>query len=181
MVFMQRLLMRFSLQTRAGIDRLEAEVRMLSNDFPPFDITKFKVVERTNEGDIVVLCEDETGITEVLHCELVNRAYRTAISSPYLTRKTNRKIGSKYPLRSNLLIGRYGSPYILKEFNLHFSLCSPAPNDLALRKEFVKKLQKALSDEMKVDRININELCVLTKGNDDERWTISSRYPLCGK
>lgn len=167
--------------SEAEIDRIDAEIRMLSNEFPPFDLTNFKIVERVNEEDIVILCEDETGITEALHCELVNRAYRIAISSPFITGKTKRSIGSKYPRRSTLFIGRYGSPYIIKEFNLHFSLCSPAPDNPALRKEIIKQLKNSFANVMKKDRINFDELYLLTKRDGDEKWSITSRYTLCGK
>lgn len=166
---------------QAEIDRIEAEVRMLSKEFPPFDLTNFRIVERANEGDIVVLCEDETGITEALHCELISRVYRTAISSPYLTGRTKRKVGSKYPLRSNLFVGRYGVPYILKEFNLHFSLCSPAPDNPRLRGEIVEILQKFFINEVNADRIHFNKLYLLIKRHGDEVWTISSDHTLCGK
>jgi Protein of unknown function (DUF1045) len=164
--------------TDAEIDRVEAELRMLANDFSPFILSKIRIEDRQNEGNIVMLCDDESGSAEALHFELISRIYRIAISSFYLADKTQNKVSSKSPLRSNLMIERYGAPYILKEFNPHFSLCAPAPDDLAIRQEILKQLQESFAESNISTNVEVNEICLMTKKKGNEHWSISARFPL---
>ncbi len=167
--------------TEAEINRIKAELRVLSEEFRPFRIKDFKVVDRyENVGDIVILCDEENGVTEALHHELVSRIYPLAVSSNYLLDKTRKK----YPepsRRSNLMTRRYGSPYILKLFNLHFTLFSDPPEDKDDREKLVRNIQSTFNKKVKSKYVEIDEICLLIKRKNDKNWRIAEKFSLSGR
>ena len=127
-----------------------------------------------------MLCDDDSGVTEALHHELVARVYPGAISSNYLVGRTRKK----YPepvRRAKLMMRRYGSPYILKTFDLHFTLCAAPPTGSTERNELMKKLQLAFEDTVTDELVEVNEVCFLTRRKGERYWRIAAKYPLCGR
>ena len=169
----------------AEIDRIKAELEMLTNKLPPFTLEELSIVDRyKEEGDIVVACKDKTGVSEALHSELIHRFYRPAISSTYRagqTEKLSRVIKSERRInstRAGLMINKYGSPYILKEFNLHFTLCTSPPSDESLRNQLITKLEEKFNNEVCPKEVRINKICLLVKRRNDDRWKIEKAYCL---
>ena len=76
---------------------------------------------------------------------------------------------------------RYKAPYILNEFNLHFTLCSSAPPDDPVRESMINKLRYIFSEEVKHEEMEIDEICLMIKPKDQKHWAIKKRYPLSGK
>ncbi|MFX0199465.1 MAG: DUF1045 domain-containing protein [Candidatus Hodarchaeota archaeon] len=168
--------------TQAEIDRVMAELRMLAEDFPAFTLSNFRITDNFHsEQELVILCDDESGVSEALHHELVSRVYSVAISSIYLAGKTRKKIVSTSYDRANLMMKRYGSPYILEEFKLHFTLCAAAPTDADLRKDILKRLRSAYNKKVGNKDLQVDEICLLIKSDSDETWRIHASYLLSGK
>jgi hypothetical protein len=166
----------------AEIDRIKAELRTLAESFPPFKFTNFRIVnDLISEKEIVILCDDPSGVTEALHFELLSRMYTVAISSNYSAGLTRKKIVSKNPQRAALMVKRYGSPYILKEFDLHFTLCDSCPTDINVRKDILSKLESAFKEYFTNEEVEIDELCLLVKNKNDDKWKIDTIFPLSGK
>jgi len=166
--------------TEAEIERVKAELRILAEQFYSFKLSNFRVVDRFQDvGDIVLLCEDRSGVSEALHYELVARMYSMAISSNYLLGRTRKK--NPQPLeRAMLMTSRYGSPYVLKKFEPHFTLCAVPPTDSSVRNEIVNKLQHALDNAgLAETELEIDALCLLTKRNGERYWRVVAQYPLC--
>lgn len=162
----------------AEINRIKAELRMLTEELRPFMLSNFRIADRFRDiGDIVMLCDDESGTAEALHHELVARVYSSAISSNYLVGRTRKKFPE--PIRrAKLMTYRYGSPYILKKFDLHFTLCAAPPADSIERNELVKKLQHVFGGAITDKLVEVSEVCLLTRRKGERYWRVEARYPL---
>ena len=164
--------------TQADIERIKAELSILVEDLPAFTLSNLQIKDRTDEGDMVVLCDDQSGVTEVLHHELVSRFYRLAISSTYVARTTTKRIPSNNQKRSELMISRYGAPYIFNEFNLHFTLCSSPPTDSDTRNKLFDDLENEFKEKVKTDKLLVDKIHLLLKNKEDNRWKIEKTYQL---
>ena len=167
---------------QAEIDRVKAELKMLAEKIPPFTLQELEIVDRYNkEGDIVIHCEDKSGVSEAIHSELIHCFYRSAISSTYRAEQTEKLSMVKNSARAKFMINKYGSPYILQEFNLHFTLCTSPPSEKLLRTQLVTKLKEKFNTEVSSDQVEINKICLLVRGKNDERWKIEKTYTLRGR
>ncbi len=163
--------------SEAELERVEAELRLLTLDFHSFTLSNLQVVDRADAGgDIVVAAEDDSGTTEALHHELVSRVYRMAISSNYLTGQTNRPVPWKNK-RDTLMTKRYGAPFILSKFQLHFTLCSRVPGDPEIRRSVVERLKAGLA-KTDQDEVEIGELVLVGRNQGQDRWTIRDTFIL---
>ena len=164
--------------TDSEVNRVKAELKTLCEDLTPFRLNEFRLSDNFREdNDLVLLCNDSSGITEVLHHELVSRVYNCAISSNYLSGRTHNKL----PLsqRANLMIERYGAPYILKAFDLHFTLCSELPNDDSERRKLFDHAAKLFNTHgLGDDSVAVSEICLMMKRSTDKHWRIDGYYPL---
>src|SRR5262245_58640719 len=98
---------------------------MLAENFPSFRLSNFRVADTLpGEQSVVVLCDDQSSVTEAIHYELVSRVYSMAISSKYLTGRTKKQLRSTEWQRNNLMLQHYGSPNILARLTPHFTLLS---------------------------------------------------------
>ncbi len=115
--------------TTSQIEKIKAELRYMLSEMKPFKLSNLQINgEFTNQKTIVISTEDNSGQCELIHFELINRVYKSAISSNYLASKTGNYSDKDKSLRSELLINKLGSPYIMKEFRPHFTLCSNVNN-----------------------------------------------------
>lgn len=162
----------------AQIKRISSELQTLVEEFHPFTLSNFRIVDRfADVGDIVMLCEDTSGVTEAIHGELLSKIYKSALSSNYLTARTRKRNPS--PLeRSTLLLQRFGSPYILKKFDPHFTLCAAPPTDEQVREQLVAKLNAEFEKSVKDMEIEFDKVCLLTKRHNDKYWKIVAEYEL---
>lgn len=165
--------------TRAHVNRLRAELFSLAEEFHPLELTNLRIVDNLgSDDDVVILCDDETGAIEALHHELVSRAYRSAISSTYLTGFTTRSIGTTKPKRDRLMMQRYRSPHVLNEFVPHFTLLSEPPSEPTERSTIVEHLRDRFSNQSVPKDITIKELCLMGKSKESQYWEIVERFPL---
>jgi hypothetical protein len=165
--------------TRSAVDRVEAELKFLTEEFKAFSLTNIRIQNKFREpGEIVLLCDEYSGTVEALHHELVTRVYKTAISSNYLAGQTSKSILQRDDARFQLMLNRYGAPYILNKFQLHFTICSRAPENEAKKQPVVNLLENSYRDLRIPNYIDINEICLVSKGSRDQRWKIARRFPL---
>jgi hypothetical protein len=166
--------------TQSEINRVEAELRMLAKDFCPFLLSGLCIVDGIDErGDIVIGCEDLSGTLEALHHEIVNRVYKTAISS-YYTSVRNREPFVTEKERHNLMIQRYGAPFILNRYRPHFTLMSNPPQDVLVRTEVLNIIENA-AGQFVSKQIKIHELALVTKAPKDTFWRICETFQLIKK
>jgi hypothetical protein len=163
--------------TQSAVDRIEAELRMLTKEFSAFALSGFHVVDGIDErGDIVLGCEDKSGTLEAMHHEMVSRVYRTAISSHYLS-GASRDHSTIEDKRDNLMMQRYGAPFILNRFRPHFTLFSRPPQDPSTRSEVVRTLKSVMS-KIGSDHLEIHELALVTRSAQDPHWRIHEVFQL---
>ena len=166
--------------TEAQIERIEAELRILASDFKPFTLSGFNIKDGIDErGDIVLLCEDKSGVTEAIHHELVTRVYRLAISSNYLSGYGRTKLYSESQ-RDALILRRYGAPFILSRFQIHFTLLSNSPKDYSVKSKMIEDLHKVVED-YEFDPTVIDEIVLVFKTKDSKNWSIRERFSLSEK
>jgi len=166
--------------SNSEIERIKAELSMLTSEFPPFVLNNFTISNKFRDGsDIVLTCEDETGTIEALHHELVSRMYRAAISSNYLSKQTD-KVGLATNRRAELMIKKYLAPFILQEFTPHFTLCSAMPNSEEKRNEVTKNLTDIFQNSYRSKPIRVDEIYLLSKVTGEDKWKITETFPLLG-
>ncbi len=162
----------------ASIERIAAELRVLCSDLHRFSLSNFRIADRATENDIVLLCDDVSGMTELIHCELIHRVYRMAISSNYVSGRTRRRIGGANQERARLMVSRYGAPYINRDYSSHLSLASPAPGNAHLRRELFSRLSIAIENERLPSDLDVDEICLVMKNESDSFWYIKEKFAL---
>jgi len=170
--------------SESEIDRVKSELESITEFIEPFSLSNFSITNSfREEGEIVITCIDNSGNTEILHHELIERFYKMSLTSTYLAGLTNKTLASANKERAKLMMKIYGAPYILKELNLHFTLCSNAPSPITSpeRNKIFTKLESEYMKKVKETSLFVNEIYLLVKRKDDERWKIESIYPLKGK
>lgn len=161
------------------LERVKAEVRDLCEELKPFKLSNLRLTDQFREGDdLVVLCDDESGTTEILHHELVSRVYSHAISSNYRTGRTHNSLPTNKRTRAELMIDWYGAPYILNDFVLHFTLCSDLPGDNEKKKDILRKAREMFEAQVKESALIVDEICVMIRRGNDSHWKICASYPL---
>ena len=166
--------------TQSAVDRVEAELRMLTKDFSPFLLSGLTLVDGIDDrGDIILGCEDDSGTVEALHHELVNRVYRMAVSSYYVSGRSGEDSVLENK-RDSLMMQRYGAPFILNRFRLHFTLLSNPPQDPSTRTEVMRAIGAAVG-KLGNHRIGIHDIALVTRTQRDPYWRIRERFQLAKK
>jgi hypothetical protein len=161
----------------AEIRRVSEEVRMLVQDLAPFTLSGLRIEDRYDtRGDIVLRCEDESGVAEALHGELVVAANRRAISSSYLAEHhgTPRAKG-----RADLMIRRYGTPEVLGQFELAFKLCADPPRNAKAREAIVRQLETAYQVARLSTALNhVDQVHLFVQRMDPPHWRLEQSFHL---
>lgn len=164
--------------TNNSIERVRSEVKFLSRQFKPFRLNGLRVeVSPHDVSALVVRADDQSGTVECLHHELVSRIYGLAVSSTYLAGSTVKAL-PRESLRAQLMLDRYGSPFIFQDYMLHFTLCGACPpggSQVETLDVLRRELSKVEEAEVMVDRI-----VLLTKKPGELRWKVEESFPLCG-
>jgi hypothetical protein len=165
--------------TASQIERVRAEVKFLSEDFAPFRLQDLRVEQSPQDPRAVIIeAQDRSGTAEAIHHELVSRVYRSSISSSYLSGQTRKALPKDDP-RADLLLQRYGSPYILSALRMHFTLLAAAPTDNAELAEIVDLIQREF-DGLSTGYVEVNDLALMVKRPGEDKWRIEETFPLCG-
>ncbi|MGA1876111.1 MAG: DUF1045 domain-containing protein [bacterium] len=159
------------------IDLLSKEIELLAQEFKSFRLT-FKIQAGfPNERSISLVCQDDSGTLEALHHELVFRCYRRAVASNYSLgiAKLDR---DKNETRSKLMIQRYHAPYILKQFQPHFTLLTEVPVDQM--KQIAQEVEDLFKQKVPESHIDITSLAFMTqpKSNSNNPWQIKDEIKL---
>jgi hypothetical protein len=166
----------------AAIGRVAAELSILAEDFPRFALVNLRVEDRSHTlGEVVLRCDDDSGVAEALHGELISRVYRRAVSSSYVGGRGLRlPIVGPVSSRSSLMIRRYGTPYVLRRWDLRFSLCAAPPADPDARKMLVELLQDAILEHIPAKPVDVEWIYLLVRAQGDSHWRIRNAYRLNG-
>lgn len=150
------------------------EVKFLAKKFHAFTLSDLQVKKPfPNKRSISIAAKDTSGSLEVLHHELVHRVYRRAIGSNY-TFKTARTDRDDDSQRVDLMNKYYNAPYILKKFCPHLTLLTNVDDSFdALADEFDLMLEGKVETTIQVEK-----LAILTKGANNDFWTIREEIPL---
>lgn len=156
-----------------------AILRALCLEFSNFEIELQDPTAEFRNGDgLVIRCLDRGGALEALHCELVSRIYRQAISSDFRGSGSKTHLPLTDPRKADLFIRHYGSPYVLSSFEPHFTLLSGLTQSPAKRRKTVQFMSKAFSDRVSNRKLSVESLCVMKRDMDSARWRIVERVPL---
>jgi hypothetical protein len=159
------------------IERIRAELRMLSEEFPALWLTSFNIADKFQVPNATVLrVSDASGTLEAIHHELVSRVYSLAISSAFKAGRTRKRI-TPGDARARMMVNRYGSPYIIKEFNPHFTLCSAMPEDETERAEILRQLTSCVEPGIR-EPCEVGELVLVVRDSEEVRWKVLERYRL---
>ncbi len=163
----------------AALERVRAELRLLAEQFAPICLTSFNLIDGFQSSEAAVLqVSDDSGTLEALHHELVGRVYSVAISSTFKAGRA-RKLLPQNETRARLMVKRYGTPYILAAFTPHFTLCSAMPTDPATRARILRDLNSSTSSAAE-ENCEINEIVMVVRDADEERWKVLERFRLRG-
>ena len=151
------------------IDLLCKDLEFIIKDFHPFSL-RFEMQERfPNKNSISLVCYDESGILEAMHCELVFRCYRQAVGSNYSLGRTSIHPDLNRP-RDKLMTQRYHAPYILQMFKPHFTLLANVPTNKM--EEVALEVKELYHQEVKEQQIDIKYIAVMDKPQQDLPWKI---------
>lgn len=163
------------------LDRVAAEIRMLATEYKPFPLGGFHLACPFH-GDpqtLALRCNDPSGTAEALHHELVSRFYGLALSSTYRVGQA-KDPPAKRSRRQKNLIDRFGAPYILSEFDPHFTLSTGLPADESERQAIVQKVREAFDEAGPIPYFRAEELCLVVRMPGDPLWKIDSTWALGG-
>lgn len=163
----------------AEIERVRAELRMLSEEFAPLWLTSFDLADQFQDPNAIVLrVSDESGTLEAIHHELVARMYTLAISSTFKAGRTRKRIPPG-DARARMMVNRYGSPHVLKEFNPHFTLCSAMPENEMERAEVIRQLETCVESNLG-EACEIGELVLVVRDAEERQWKVLESFRLRG-
>jgi hypothetical protein len=158
---------------------MQADVVIMAEDFHRLTLTRFRIEDRTDAGrGIVLACEDESGVMEALHNELVSHVSRSAVSSSFLARRAHIQAGAGRGSRRSLMIDRYGSPDVLGGFDLHFPLCTHPPRDPSARSLLIEQLMDAFRVGSPNGHLDVEQIHLLVRGRDEPHWQVSRTWHL---
>lgn len=159
------------------LDRVSAELRHISEIFRPFWVSNLSVVAGLDKrGDVVISCTDPSGTMEALHHELVSRVYNLSISSRHLASRSRTELQSE-TARDQMMMMRYGAPFIIGEYRPHFTLLSSPPKEKGAVSNIVRELQNFLL-ESGCEKIHIDKLALVTRGRSTDSWRIQKIFEL---
>lgn len=158
-------------ERRAAIE----EVRFLCRQVRSFELTGLELRKGfPDPGSISVSAVDPSGTLELLHAELLIRVNRRAYASNYTLRTAPLKRGGSGQ-RANLMMKRYKAPYVLSQFEPHFTLLSAVPPPKM--NETWARLQKQFESIGK-ESITVQSLAIMARDRAEGPWRIESEVQL---
>jgi hypothetical protein len=163
----------------AAIRHAVAELTVLSDELPRFELVNARIEDRSRSvGDIVVRCDDHSGVAEAIHAELVPRFCRRAVTSDYLSGRSRRQLtADAFAERNSLMIRRYGSPNVLNQFDVHFPICCDPPADALARKALTEGLAEACRDRVRSESLFVDRIHLLVRRPGAPNWQV---LKVCG-
>lgn len=163
----------------AAVRHLVAELTVLSDELPRFELVNPRIEDRWQTyRDIVLRCDDHSGVAEAVHGELVSRLYRRAVRPGHVTQPGQQSLNTTSSGRSGLMTRRYGSPHVLTRFDVHFPLCCDPPVDSFARRGLVEQLDDACRERVAREPVVIDRLHLLVKRSSDPSWRVLKVYSL---
>ncbi len=160
------------LGSRRELDLLIKEIEFISREFKPFTVDFSWQEGFPNVNSIAVVCAEESGVLESLHFEMIARCYRQALGSNYSMDLVPVDRSSSAE-RNKLMIQRYHAPYILQQFKPHFTLLTNLPQTPLERESVVSSLYKAYRERIRLEKIEIASICIMTRSRAGRPWQIA--------
>jgi len=110
---------------------------------------------------------------------MVTRVHGMAISSYYTVGRGRDQIETDEK-RDALMMERYGAPFILDRFQLHFTLLANPPQQRSDRGAVLRTLKAAIED-LSTDVLEIHEVVLVTRTSRDAYWRVRERFQLTKK
>jgi len=163
----------------AAIRHAVAELTVLSGELPRFELVNARIEDRSRRvGDIVVRCDDHSGVAEAIHAELVPRFCRRAVTSDYLSGRSRRQLTTgAFAERNGLMTRRYGSPNVLNQFEVHFPVCCEPPVDALARKALTEGLAEVCRDRVRSESLFVDRIHLLVRRPGAPSWQV---LKVCG-
>jgi hypothetical protein len=158
-------------------DKLRAvnEARRVAGSIQPFELTRLEVaLDYPKRGAASVRFEDPSRTLELLHHELVYRVNRRAAASNYTLSIAPQVRGGE---RSHELINRrYKAPYVLQEFQPHFTLLENLDTvSDPVRDRVLGQLRDRLQAAVGPSRsVRICKLAFMMRDGDPQAWTANN-------
>ena len=165
------------LGSRRELDLLIKEIEYISLGFKPFPVFYSWKESFPNANSVALACTDESGMLESLHLEMLARCYRQAIGSNYSLGIAPTDRG---PIegRNKLMVQRYHAPYIMQQFKPHFTLLTNLPQETSEREAVTTSLYQAYQERIKVEKVDIGSICVMTRTRSNRPWQIAEEISL---
>jgi hypothetical protein len=164
------------LPNQPAVQRVVATLTLVAADLPRFHLTNWRIEDRwRTTGEIVLSCQDDSGVAEALHSELAPRVYRRALT--VLPPGGRPATGGRFAARDSLMIRRYGSPDVLSRFDVHFPICVDPPMDSVARRGLVEHLANAFR-EVGMDSVLIDRVHVIVKESAAPNWEVRATCDL---
>lgn len=161
------------LPNEAAVRRVVAELALLTTDLPRFHLTKWRIEDRWyTTGEIVLSCQDDSGVVEAIHGELIPRIARGALAPLDQGLWRGESAGDRFASRNDLMNRRYGSPNVLSRFDVHFPLCVEPPMAASVRRVLVEHLANVYRQQVTAESVRIDRIHVLVKKPTAPKWEV---------
>jgi hypothetical protein len=158
--------------TQRDIDLLQKEIEFLLQGLPPVPIRLQLKEGFPNKSSVSLLCQNDNGVLEYLHHELVTRCYRTAAGSNYDLGQVSADRGGTSE-RTRLMIQHYHAPYVLGRFQPHFTLLTALPAEEHEREKVLEQLCQAYEEQVPAGEIELCELYLMRRPQMNRPWQIA--------
>jgi hypothetical protein len=158
--------------SQRDVDSLQKEIEFVLQGMPSLPL-KLQFKEGfPNKSSVSLVCENESGLLEYLHHELVARCYRTAAGSNYDLGlvSADRGGGSE---RTRWMIQHYHAPYILGKFQPHFTLLTALPAEASERRKTLDQLGQMYEERVPDEEIELRELYLMRRPQMNRPWQIA--------
>jgi hypothetical protein len=152
------------------------QTAFLAREFSPFELEGLQLQSGfPDDSSISLVAHDRSGTLEAFHCELVALVYRRAIASNYTLGKAT-IVRDKEFRRAELMTSRFKCPYILKNFQPHFTLLSNVKAEE--QEQTARELRIEFKNTIADSRVRVAKLAIMGKTESDSHWHIAREISL---
>jgi hypothetical protein len=149
---------------KSEVEFLQKEIECLASELRPFKLTFFLRAGFPNAHSVALMCEEQSGVLETLHHELVGRVYADAAASEY-------SLG-----RAKMDRGTNADRNILNEYRPHFTLLTALEGKASSRivGEVEEAFRTSVSEPWTAD---IASICLMARPERTQPWQIAREIP----
>jgi hypothetical protein len=158
--------------SQRDVDLLQKEIEFLLQGLPPIPLKLTLSEGFPNRSSVSLTLENENGVLEYLHHELVSCCYRTAAGSNYDLGLVSTDRGGASE-RTRLMIQHYHAPYVLSSFRPHFTLLTNLPAEDAGRRKLLEQLRQMYEERVPEQEIELHELYLMRRPQPNRPWQVA--------